>query len=380
MREAEKRLRTKLASWFGNQMLPPVISWLEDEIIPFTERAIQARAARAVEIGEIDHLVHSYVLMNTGAVMRWVWANGAAHHVSAWIDPQGTVNRFEYGGHGKWIIENRDMLMELRLVLDPNEVEGMAIIPGNRMMKAGWVRYSGGSIQSMERPNDAQLQGIEDMIRELMPPPGYDIEFLIFSEGKADFKVSDVLADGLGKALDQAMSADEYIDPLSSHPRKADSGGGTSGPYQQGDGQDVQHSWSESVQDGSTAKFDKSWDYLTQDMTPEIWWSRQLLEYLDKNYPGKKNVFGPEPDSGSIPSATGPGQQFATMMNRRRTVKFAEIVDPSDTDLQHDQLGTPMSSRPLNPESILYKGEKGRGFPHGEDHGQGEAKTRLHGG
>ena len=109
MQIESKALKSKLASWFGHEMLPPVLSWIEDEGVPLKMIEVQKRATRARAMGEIDRLVHSYIMMNTQAVLHWVMANDIV--AVAWIDPEGTLHDAP-DGHAKWITENAQMLTE----------------------------------------------------------------------------------------------------------------------------------------------------------------------------------------------------------------------------------------------------------------------------
>lgn len=79
-----------------------------------------------------------------------------------------------------------------------------------------------------------------------------------------------------------------------------------------------------------------------------------------------------------IPQATTvqePMMGEAALLNR---IVVGDVTDPSDTDGQHDQVGN-FDNHLLNPDSILYKGKKGRGVPFGNDDGdgQGELRTNL---
>jgi hypothetical protein len=101
----------------------------------------------------------------------------------------------------------------------------------------------------------------------------------------------------------------------------ADFGGGTDGTFQQGDGQDTPNTYMETLEDGSTGGLERNPELMKQDLTPEVWWQRNLLNYLDKSYPGKSQ---PGAQSDLPASGTGPGQQFASAA---RTVFTAALRD-----------------------------------------------------
>lgn len=360
MRNEDEADLTRLASWVGREVLGPVIRWVEAERLPLSVRVIQARAKRAVLIGEIDEVVYAKVMMRTDPILRWCWADGAGVKTSAWIEPSGAVNPVEYGGHWNWIKQNEQRLVA-EGVFPAGLVQKAVGTASMKMMVQGWVRYSGGTVMTFPMPNAAQIAAIEGLIRESNPPEGFAIQFMIEGDGiRSDVPAKDVLAQGVAQTLATlAQGAPAQGEtPLGEH-RLAAMGG----PFDQGDGQDVQNSYMEQAQDGSTAPIERGYDYLAQDWTPEVWWSRDLLDYLKKNYPGKKDVGGAEPDAGSIPSATGPGQQFASSVavvlfaakasaqREAAILSQADVADPSDPDIQHDQVNEDSMSTHLTDKS-----------------------------
>lgn len=373
-----------MASWIERELLPPIIRWAETERVPLTVRAFQVRADRARQIGEINDVTHAVIMMQTASVLRWCWADGAGARTSAWIDPAGQAIPVEYGKHWDWVKKN-----EQRLVADgvakPGQAQSSPAAVAMKMMQSGWIRYSGGVVMTMPMPNAAQSAAIDVLVRESGAQPGMTIQFFIEGDGvRGEVPVDQVVAKGAAQVLSELAKGApvEGEAPLGQH-RFADAGGGTDGPFQQGDGQDVQNSYMESVEDGSTATIERGPELMKQDLQPEVWWQRNLLDYLSKNYQGKPAP-GAQSDSGSIPSATGPGQQFASAASvvvtacenaaRRESalLREADMTDPSDTDGQHDQLNDDsMTTHTLDPESQFNKGEKGLGAP------TKELRTRL---
>jgi len=356
-----------LAQWFVREVGPRLSNWVDGEGLVPSARALQTRANRARAIGEVDEYVHAFLIMHTDGALRWCWAEGLGQDRRAFVKPDGEIVQTPEG-HVKWATENMDNLVAQGLVAPGTSP--MKISAG--LVNSGWVVYAVGYVISEDRPNPAQTASLNTLISEVGAPEGFDSVVFSYRHGNHTVKVEDVRSQG----LDAALGQDEKIE------HQADMGGGADGPSQQGDGCDVDNNFMTTVQDGSTAPFERSYRYMKQDFAPEVWWSRQLLDYLKHNFPGKKDVGGPEPDSGSIPSATGPGQQFA---NSVRTVleasrRVADATDPSDTDGQHDQLNEDSTSTHLlDPASVLYKKQRGLGAPSGDPGGggDGEMRTRL---
>lgn len=289
-----------LAHWFVREVGPRLSAWVDGEGVKVEARALQARANRARAIGEVDDHVHAFLIMSTAQALRWCWAEGLGVSGRAWVKPDGEVVQAP-NGHVQWVTENMDNLIAQGLAPQDPAKRTPQATSISLMMDQGWVRYSGGQITSPKgMPSAAQVAALDGLIKQVGAPAGFSIDLLI---GKQFLSVpaSEVEAQGLEAVLSRIGTE-----------HRADMGGGTDGPQQQGDGCDVGHNFMETVQDGSTAPFERSYRYMKQDWQPEVWWSRQLLDYLSHNFPGKKDVSGPEPDAGSIPSATGPGQQFAS--------------------------------------------------------------------
>ncbi len=375
----QKEDRQLIASWIARELLPTVARWAAVERVPLHVRAFQARAHRALKIGEITAQTHAVIMMQTGDVLRWCWAEGAGAKTSAWIEPSGQVIPVEYGKHWDWVKQNEQRLVA-EGVAQPGQAQSAPAAVAMRMMQGGWIRYSGGVVMTMPMPNAGQIAAIDSLVRESGAQPGMTVQFFIEGDGvRGEVPADQVVAKGTAQVLAElAQGAPvEGEVPLGKH-RQADAGGGTDGPFQQGDGQDVQNSYMESVQDGSTAPIERGIEYMTQDWTPEVWWSRNLLDYLKKSYPGSVQPGAPS----DLPaSGTGPGQQFASAAHvvvtaaeraaRHEREVLAQIGDPSDTDGQHDQVNEDAQTTAVDPASQLYKGDKGFGAP------TQEVRTRL---
>ncbi len=334
---------TALAAWVGRELLPPVVRWVEGERLPLEARAIQARARRALEIGEIDEHVHAYIAMETGAIMRWCWANGAGVKTSAWIAPDGQVNPVEYGQHWNWIKAQAPRLAAEGVASEADSQAKPAAV-AMKMMQAGWIRYSGGVVMTMPMPNAAQAAAIDGLVRESAAPEGFSVQFFIEGAGaRGEVPAQQVIEKGSAQVMSelaQGSTATGEV-PLGKH-RLADAGGGTDGPFQQGDGQDTQNSYMESIQDGSTAPIERGTEFMPQDLQPEVWWQRNLLDYLKKSYPGKPSAGAPS-DSDTISGFAGAVATVtraveSTARREADLLRQADMTDPSDTDGQHDQL------------------------------------------
>jgi hypothetical protein len=365
MRENVQARLSPFSAWIGNELMPPLRRWLQVERVPFEARALQARARRALSIGEIDEHVHNLVMMHTGAAMRICWAEG--YDSRAWIDPNGAIEQCGQGGHVDWIKANVARLAADGLAKDEAEAQKAPGSIAVRMMQKGWIRYSGGVIATFPAPNESQAKAIDGLLRATNPPEGFTVQFFIVSLGVegVDVPAKDVLANGV------AATVAGFGQQLGE--RTADMGGASDGPFQQGDGQDVSNNFQEQLQDGSTAPTERSYNYMPQDFLPETWWAQQLLQYKDKSYPGKPSV-GPQSDLPA--SGTGPGQQFASAVRtvlvaaeegaRRHSALLREagVGDPSDTDGQHDLVNEDsMSTHLLDPDNQLYQKDRGRQAP-----------------
>lgn len=339
---------TALAAWVGRELLPPVVRWVEGERLPLEARAIQARARRALEIGEIDEHVHAYIAMETGAILRWCWAEGAGVKTSAWIDPAGQVNPVEYGQHWNWIKASAQRLAAEGMASEA-DCQAKPAAVAMKMMQAGWIRYSGGVVMTMPMPNANQAAAIDGLVRESAAPEGFSVQFFIEGAGaRGEVPVQQVIEKGSAQVMAELAKGAPTTGetPLGKH-RLADAGGGTDGPFQQGDGQDTQNSYMESIQDGSTAPIERGTEFMPQDLQPEVWWQRNLLDYLKKNYPGQPSA-GPQSDVGAV--ASGFGKHFrsavatvaiaveGTARREADLLRQAGVSDPSDTDGLHDQL------------------------------------------
>lgn len=359
--QAKARM-SPFSSWIGAELMPPLRRWTGVERVPLEARALQARARRALSIGEIGEHVASMVILNTGATMRLCWAEGAG--TRAWIDPNGQIEPCGDGGHWDWVKANAARLVADGLAKDEAQCQTAYGAVGMAMMQAGWIRFSGGVVMTFPAPTDAQAQACDSLLRDAAPQPGFTVQFFITSLGidgeavpaeqvitRGTAAIVAELAEGLGEVV-------------------ADAGGASDGPFQQGDGQDVTNTFQEQLQDGSTAPTERSYQYMPQDWLPETWWAKQLLDYTKKNYPGS-----PQPGAQSdLPaSGTGPGQQFASAVRTvlRAAARDAALLrlagggvgDPSDTDGQHDQVNEDSMTTPLDPDGLLYKGPAGRGAP-----------------
>ncbi len=368
---------TALAAWVGRDLLPPVVRWLEAERLPLEARAIQARARRAMDIGEIDGNVHACITMNTGVILRWCWANGAGVKTSAWIEPNGQINPVEYGQHWNWIKAQAQRL-DAEGVADEGDSLSRPAHVAMKMMKAGWIRYSGGTVMTFPMPNAAQAASIDALLRESSAPEGFLVQFFIEGAGaRGEVPAQQVVEKGTAQVLAElAKGAPETgEEPFGKH-RLADAGGGTDGPFQQGDGQETQNSYMETLQDGSTAPIERGIEFMPQDFQPEVWWNKNLLDYLNKSYPGKISP-GPQSDSDTISgfaAAVDTVTRAVENMSRRNDslIRQADMTDPSDTDGQHDQLEG-FETHLVDPTSILYREDKGLQAP------TREMKTHLGG-
>lgn len=378
MQGKDKGRLTPMAAWVGRELLPPVVRWLEVERLPLEARAIQARARRALSIGEIDQNVHAFITMETAAILRWCWAEGAGVRTSAWIDPNGQVNPVEYGQHWDWI-KAQSQRLAAEGVADEVSCQQKPAAVAMKMMQSGWIRYSGGTVMTMPMPNAAQASAIDSLVQQSGAAGDFLVQFYIEGPGaRGEVPVQDVLANGAAKVMAELAKKPEGGEPPLGKHRLADAGGGTDGPFQQGDGQDVQNSYMESIQDGSTAPIDRGIEFMPQDLQPEVWWQRNLLQYLEKNYPGKAQ---PGAQSDLPASGTGPGQQFASAARvvvtaaenaaRRERQVLAQVGDPSDTDGQHDQVNEDAVTTTVDPAAQFNRGEKGLGAP------TKETRTRI---
>ena len=233
MMEKDARL-SALSAWIGRELLPPASRWLQVERVPFSARAIQARARRALAIGEVDENVCAFATMNTEALMRLCWGSGAA--ISAWIDPAGTVAQFPYGGHIEWIKANGARLLADKIIAREEQAQVGANAVSSEMMKRGWVRFSGGTIATYPVPNEAQLAAIDGLVRESGDNSGLTVRFFIEGDVvvRGEVPVSDVLRDGAAGTLAKLMQAPPPAGgevPLGKHRTiKADFGSGQDGP------------------------------------------------------------------------------------------------------------------------------------------------------
>ncbi len=360
MSRKDKGHLTALAAWVGRELLPPVIRWVDVERLPLEARAFQARAKRALEIGEIDEHVHAFIAMRTEPILRWCEAE-VAGQISAWVEPGGKLFKLPYGGHWDWVRANMTYLLSkgITSATDPKKVGAIS----GQMMMAGWVRYSAGQVMCGPVPDAAQLEVVQQLVAEApgLPEDVVSIQFLTAGV-QMSIPVQEALSQGIASIVAQQEPAPQEAGevPLSPHQiKKADAGGGTDGPFQQGDGQEVTNTFMEQIQDGSTAPIERGIERMTQDLQPEVWWQQNLIGYLSKSYPGSSQ---PGAQSDLPASGTGPGQQFASAV---QTVvraaaataqreddllrQQADMTDPSDTDGLHDQLDG-FETHPLNKE------------------------------
>ena len=198
---------------------------------------------------------------------------------SFWIKPNGEVLPAPEG-HATYI---RQHWKEHELP------EGIKLV---NLLNQGWIRVSGNIalIRHVENPT------VLDKLRELLIDLG-ETSYGIFIDDKPitvtleelkEHSLQDIYLSFLVLRHEGLLAAQNL--PV----RTADDG---SDAYS-GDIGEWQNSWTETTSDGSKGPVEQGYAYLPQDWTKEVWWSRELLDYLKKNYPGKKDVMPPEPDNG----------------------------------------------------------------------------------
>ncbi|GAG44440.1 unnamed protein product, partial [marine sediment metagenome] len=164
-------------------------------------------------------------------------------------------------GHTPWMIRNFDSLVASGFLAkeDRYDLRGVAMEPTSKLNRQGWIRVSGNAFITGKEPTPEQMGKVEEMLGSV--PPEMSLIFVWVGQGEWNVSAGDVVSKGLDKVLmDLVNNPDDTEPPLGRHPeKKADAGGGTSGPFQQGDGQDQQHSFMENVQDGSTAPIERSY-------------------------------------------------------------------------------------------------------------------------
>ena len=83
MRPNHQAGMNRLANWIELELVPPVVRWVQIEKVPLEARALQARARRALSIGEVSAHVHNVVMMQTDSIIRFCAAE-VVGQISAW--------------------------------------------------------------------------------------------------------------------------------------------------------------------------------------------------------------------------------------------------------------------------------------------------------
>jgi hypothetical protein len=184
---------------------------------------------------------------------------------SYWIKPDGDVIHAP-SGHQSYIQEHWQ---------EHDLPVGIALTD---LIVQGWVRISSENVILRQVENPEVLTNLKQLLITL----GYD-KYTFWINGKPyvvsldmieSTPIVDIYRDMLAGKLEHAADADDQ------------------GIFE------YQPSWGESESDGSTGIKDRGVEFMPQDYTKEVWWNRELLDYLRKNFPGKKDVIPPEPDIG----------------------------------------------------------------------------------
>jgi len=186
-----------------------------------------------------------------------------------WIKPSGEVVEAPEGH----LLHIREHLLDYELPADTSARD---------LMNCGWVRVSGDNVivEAIDNPQ------VFSNLRDLMINMGLD-SYTMWVDGHS-FTISlDAIKT---KPFEQIY---KEILQMELPPKAADA----SDAYDTGMGE-WQGSWGESESAGSTGQKERGIAYAPQDFTNEVAWNRQLLEYLKKNYPGRKWVMPPEDDNG----------------------------------------------------------------------------------
>ena len=183
-----------------------------------------------------------------------------------WIRPDGAILETPEG-HIMFIQEHRQ---EYGLPDDVTSTD---------LLHQGWVRVSGTTIvlQHIDSPK------VFENLRLLLMTMGYN-QYGIWIDGYPYYVSL--------KDITERPFEEIFRDILSGKLELV-----TADAYDQGIFE-VQPSWNETESDGSTSTKEKGVEFMPQDFQKEVWWERNLLDYLRKTFPGKKDVIPPEPDIG----------------------------------------------------------------------------------
>ena len=190
------------------------------------------------------------------------------------------------------------------------------IVSPTDLVNQGWVRVSGDTVIMSDVDNPT----VFEHLRYVLIANGYS-KYDIFVDGNAH-------AITLKEIVENSFE-DIYMDTLTEEHKV------TADAYDQGIFEQ-QPSYQESLDSGSTGVRDKGTQFMPQDFQKEVWWNRQLLDYLKKNFPGKKDVLPPEPDNG-YPTYSW---QVVDRMKKKaeeesvvnKNIKTTEIPSPEQTD------------------------------------------------
>lgn len=220
---------------------------------------------------------------------------------SYWIKPDG-ASVYAPQGHAEYIREHWQ---------DHELPEGIEL---SSLIFNGWIRVSGETVVLQHVDNPIALEKLQQLLINL----GHE-QYTVWLDGRP-YTVPLSL-------LKQKQFIEIYRDIVSGTlERVADA----SDAYQQGIFEQ-QPSWNEMNSDGSDAIRDKGVEWMAQDTTPEVRWKNQLLDYLRKNFPGKKDVMPPEPDIGY------PSQAF-NVVKRLEKKADSDVQDVIDRGYNLDDL------------------------------------------
>lgn len=147
------------------------------------------------------------------------------------------------------------------------------------LVRQGWIRVSDNNIIINHIDNPEVYSSLRDLMRVL------DYEYYYLFINHQLFTISK-------KDIEARPFVDIYKDILAGELPSVYADAFDQGVFE------YQPSLLETDSDGSMGSKEKGIHYMPQDWTQEVWWSRQLLDYMKKNFPGKKWVIPPEDDQG----------------------------------------------------------------------------------
>lgn len=213
---------------------------------------------------------------------------------SYWINPNGDVIQSPQG-HQSYIKEH---WQEHNL---PSDISLTDLVIN------GWVRVSGENVMLRQVDNPEVLTNL----KQLLVMIGHD-EYTFWINSKPHtISLETIESASIVDIYRDILFGKFEVPTLLSRTADADDQGMF----------EYQPSWGESESAGSTGMKDRGIEFMPQDKTKEVWWNRELLDYLRKNFPGKKDVIPPEPDIGYPSQAS----DIVDRMNKK-AISDQEIV------------------------------------------------------